>query len=85
MAAEVEAKEAERRGNRRNHCQAHTGAKPLGLFSGVWIWDLVDFSRLFILSTSTTIKLYSTALLPMIAVARLLLVPYLLCLGCGFG
>lgn len=43
LAAGVEAKEAERRGNRRNHSQAHTGARLSGPFSGVWIWDLARF------------------------------------------
>lgn len=43
----------------------------------------LNFSRLFILSTSTRTKLYSIPLLPIVAAARLLLVPYLLCLGCG--
>jgi len=37
---------------------------------------LFNFSRLFILSMSTGTKLYSTALLPMITAARLLLVPH---------
>lgn len=43
MAAEVKAKETERRDDRRNRRQAHTGAELSGPFSGVWIWDLVHF------------------------------------------
>jgi hypothetical protein len=42
-----------------------------------------NFSRLFILSTSTSIKLYSISLLPMTAAARLLLIPCLLRFSCA--
>jgi hypothetical protein len=43
VAAEAKAKETERRGDRRNRRQAHTGAKLPDPFSGVWIWNLVHF------------------------------------------